>query len=95
MPIHALILKLCGKALIKHLGKPELLQMCRLVQRAGESSAFSGFKAGLTATQSKNLITYTADLGKLALHRVFPSMRNTAYIELMVKRCSCCRIPRS
>ena len=39
----ALILKLCGEALIKHLGKPELLQTCRLVQRAGDG--FSGFKA--------------------------------------------------
>ena len=55
MPIHALILKLCGKALIKHLGKPELLQTCRLVKSAGEG--FLGFKAGLTATQSKNLCT--------------------------------------
>eukprot|EP00438_Fugacium_kawagutii_P000203 Skav217759 [mRNA] locus=scaffold974:151187:153334:+ [translate_table: standard] len=33
------------EALIKHLGKPDLLQTCRLVQRAGENSAFSGFKA--------------------------------------------------
>ena len=32
------------QALIKHLGKPELLQLCRLVQRVGENGAFSGFK---------------------------------------------------
>lgn len=33
------------QALIKHLGKPELLHSCRLVQRAGENGAFLGFKA--------------------------------------------------
>ena len=33
-----------SQALIKHLGKPELLQLCRLVQRVGENGAFSGFK---------------------------------------------------
>eukprot|EP00435_Cladocopium_sp_Y103_P050843 s385_g15.t1 len=37
-------MKTVKEALIKHLGKPELLQTCRLVQRAGENGAFSGFK---------------------------------------------------
>ena len=35
------------QALIKHLGKPELLTACRLVQRVGENGAFVSFKAGL------------------------------------------------
>eukprot|EP00434_Breviolum_minutum_P011850 symbB.v1.2.010455.t1/scaffold669.1/size295035/6 len=37
-------MKMVKEALIKHLGKPELLQLCRLVQRVGENGAFSGFK---------------------------------------------------
>jgi len=37
-------MKTVKEALIKHLGKPELLQTCRLVQRVGENGAFSGFK---------------------------------------------------
>ena len=43
---------LLQQALIKHLGKPELLQTCRLVQRVGENGAFSGFKVGLRAASS-------------------------------------------
>jgi len=34
------------QALIKHLGKPELLHVCRLVQRVGDNGAFSGLKVG-------------------------------------------------
>ena len=33
------------KALAAHLGKPEIVKTCRLVQRLGENSAFSSFKA--------------------------------------------------
>ena len=34
-----------AKALVAHLGKPELLRSCRLVQPVGENGAFSSFKA--------------------------------------------------
>ena len=33
------------EALVAHLGKPELLRSCRLVQPVGENGAFSSFKA--------------------------------------------------
>ena len=34
-----------SEALVAHLGKPELLRSCRLVQPVGENGAFSSFKA--------------------------------------------------
>eukprot|EP00434_Breviolum_minutum_P011849 symbB.v1.2.010454.t1/scaffold669.1/size295035/5 len=37
-------MKTVKEALIKHLGKPELLTACRLVQRVGENGAFVSFK---------------------------------------------------
>ena len=38
-------MKAVREALAAHLGKPELLKTCRLVQRVGENGAFSSFKA--------------------------------------------------
>ena len=74
------------KALAAHLGKPEIVKTCRLVQRLGENSAFSSFKALVVTFSPKTSVRFKPQdseklngrrallvLGVPSLRQVFPS----------------------